>query len=282
MTLETRDGLLDPGQIPGRWKIQAFTLGAVNSAGVRYRVVSHSEVPLKKTAVLYLHGMGGNLNDAAFLEDSICQHKPLVRCACYGLDNHLISLLAVANLGDVCAVLHNSRQAIHGIADQLGLESYDIVAHSWGGFAATLAALDDPRCKKVMLLSSTPDILDALGNLGNMIGVAALRPLAWLGKVALLSDANNAKRGKAVHQKAWNAIDPYRVPKNPSVKMLIFNRQEDKVMKRWNVEHFLKHAREKSGMTNVSAEFITCPDLSDPHDMPLHKFKARMEQFLFA
>ncbi len=41
---------------------------------------------------------------------------------------------------DHCAILHNSRQSVYTMADILRLDSYNIVAHSWGGFVACLAS----------------------------------------------------------------------------------------------------------------------------------------------
>jgi hypothetical protein len=62
--------------------------------------------------------------------------------------------------------------------------------------------------------------------------------------------------------------------------MLIFNRDEDPVMRKWNVEHFIEHARQR-GISNVKAEFNKYKDVRDPHGMPPWKFIKRMSEFLF-
>jgi hypothetical protein len=99
-----------------------------------------------------------------------------------------------------------------------------------------------------------------------------------MGKLRI--DAENAKYGRSWHQIAWDHISPYGELKNSGIDMLIFNRAEDLVMRRWNAEHFIAHARAR-GINGIKAEFNMYKELDDWHDMPPEKFSERMKLFLF-
>jgi pimeloyl-ACP methyl ester carboxylesterase len=275
---------LDAVDIKDRWEILNIFLGALNSDRVDYKIWSSKDLPAKpKTATFYLHGFGGCLDDTPFIEDVICSHHPLIRVACSGVSGAFNSKINIgsATFGDVCAILHNSRQSVCTIADILRLESYSVVAHSWGGLVASLTALNDVRCNKAMLLVSTPDICDALTRMYKLIPAPEqVYPLFDLFMGKLRIEAELAKHGRSSYQKAWEDISPYGEIRNPGIQMLIFNRTEDCVMRRWNVEQFIAHAHER-GIRGVRAEFNKYEDLTWWHDMPLEKFKEPMRRFLF-
>lgn len=272
---------LMPYNIKDRWEILNPFLKGLNAQGFDYMVCQEG-TEAKREATFYLHGFGGDPSVCPELNDVICPHTPLIRVqSVYREGDSFLKPMAKATFGDVCAMLHNARQAVYAIADMHGLDSYNIVAHSWGGFISSLVALNDRRCKKAMLLTSTPDICDALSRMYEMFPIPKILWFLgdiFMGKVRV--DAEKAKYGRSWHQKAWDSISPYGYVSNPEVRMLIFNRTEDKIMRRENVEHFISHARGR-GISNVTAEFNTYSDLSDPHDMPPRKFMGRMEQFLW-
>jgi len=271
---------LDASDIKDRWGILNILLGHVNSERVEYKIWSQESMVNFRTATFYLHGLGGCLDDCPEIEDTICGCMPLIRVSGFGISNP-VSAIGLATFGDVCAFLHNSRQSVSTIADTLRLDSFNIVAHSWGGFIACLTALSDTRCKKAMLLSSTPDICDALSQMYEWVSLPGLLwPLADLFMGKLRFDAERAKHGEAWHQEAWENISPYGEVRNPGIRMLIFNRSEDRVMRRWNVEHFITYSQ-KRGIKGVRAEFNTYPDLADWHEMPPEKFTDPMARFLF-
>src|SRR5271157_4499333 len=219
---------LDGPDIRVRWEILNPLLGHINSERLEYKIWSGTTGQNSRSAVFYLHGLGGTLDDCPYIEDYICSHVPLVRVACYGLSEGFWNLpkVVASTFGDICAILRNGRQAIYSIADILELDSYSIVAHSWGGFIACLAALGDTRCSKAMLLTSTPDICDAL---------CRMDELSWITIPWIHYEAEKAKFGNSRYQLAWDAISPYGEANNPGLEMLILNREEDLVMRRWNV-----------------------------------------------
>jgi hypothetical protein len=106
----------------------------------------------------------------------------------------------------------------------------------------------------------------------------SIAPFADLVFGKLRWDAMGAKAGKAIHQVAWNQISPYGDVPNRSLEMLVFNRAEDRVMRKENVEHFIDYSR-KRGFPDVTAEFKAFPNLNNWHDMPLGKFSDRMRAF---
>ena len=130
-----------------------------------------------------------------------------------------------------------------------------------------------------MLLVSTPDICDAITHMGNLISQDNLLPaiinfitpgMSW--------DANSAKFGKAIHQTAWNVINPYQASSNPDLDLLIFNREEDKVMRKSGVLHFIDFCR-NTPIANVSAKFISDQSKSH-HEMPFDLFQNALYDFL--
>lgn len=281
MAITCRKNYLMPYQIRDRWEILNPFLKGLNSQGFDY-IECCEGIDSKKEATFYLHGFGGDPTVCPELDAVICPHTPLIRVqSVYREGDSFLKPMAKATFGDVCAMLHNTRQAVYAIADQYNLSSYNIVAHSWGGFVSTLVALNDSRCKKAMLLCSTPDLCDALSRMYEMFPIPKVLWFLgdiFMGKVRI--DAEKAKCGRSWHQKAWDSISPYGYVSNPDVKMLIFNRAEDRIMRMWNVDHFIDDAR-KRGITNIRSEFNSYPDLSDPHDMPPDRFIRRMVEFLF-
>ncbi len=282
MELICEKRFLEDSDIKDRWEIFNPLLSSAASQIVPYKIWSLPDAGRPRKAVFYLHGLGGSLDACPIdLEDSICPHEPLIRISCYGLAEGFGNIPKgfVATFGDVCAILHNGRQSIYTVADSLRLESYSIVAHSWGGFIGCIAGLNDTRCRKVMLLCSTPDICDAICRILELND--PIWPFAALGGLwRITMEAYKAKFGHSRYQDAWDAISPYGKISNPAVNMLIFNREEDRLMRRWNVEHFVEHAQAME-MNNVRAEFNSYSDLPDGHDMPPAKFIKRMTQFLF-
>jgi len=280
MSLRRLKCFLNPSDLHGRWKIENPFSGGINNEPIEYHLLTTDTKWDFWRVTFYLHGLGGKLTDTPYLEDHICPNMPLVRLACFGLSRLYLGAV-VSTFGDICTLLYNGRQSIITLADILGVESYNVVAHSWGGFSACLAALSDSRCKKAMLLVSTPDICDAISNMYKLVGLpTSAGPVAdiFLGK--LRGDALAAKFGKAKHQIAWNVISPYGEVANPNLRMLIYNRDEDQVMRKANVEHFVEYSSRR-GAPNVVAEFNAFPELSHWHDMPLEKFSERMAEFLF-
>jgi len=295
-----QESYLEAEDIRDRWIIQNPLLGSLNSERVNYKIWQGPDSVNRGSAVFYLHGFGGNLDDTPFLEDIVCPHTRMIRVQCFGLSSFLINLAkgSAATFGDVCTLLHNGRQGVYSIADLLDLESYAVVAHSWGGFIASLAALNDTRCKKAMLLVSTPNICDALSRIYEFTRLP--ERLGWAHDILIYGlkgffgpfsialevfstripeQAKRAKVGKSSYQDAWDNISPYGEVMNPGIEMLIFNRDEDRVMTRSGIEQFITQARYR-GITGIDAEFSRYSGLHW-HDMPLENFSERLEKFLF-
>ena len=269
---------LTAAEIEGRWRIQNPFLAELNASEVAFSVASFAHTPTTNHAVFYLHGFGGRLTDTPYLEDCICDRHRLVRMSLFGLDR-INFRLALATFGDVCAQIHNSAQAVSAIATRLNLDSFDVVAHSWGGMVAAVAGLKDTRCRKAMLLVSSPDICDVLENMHQQHGLPGTAVFDLLVGPSLRWEAVSAKFGKSAYQEAWEQISPFRPRANRALEMLIFNRCEDRIMRRGNVEYFERYAREHR-LATVKAEFIEIPE-SPHHDMPLDRFSARLRKFLF-
>lgn len=280
MHIRFQKAYLDFKDIKGSWEILNPMLGYLNSERIHYEIGSTNATTGGETGVFYLHGLGSSLHDCPELEQVICPRTQIIRVECFGVANSNKSL-AWATFGDVCAMLYNSRQAVYTLVDMLELKSYCVVAHSWGGFIACLVGLGDSRCEKAMLLTAAPDICDALSRMYELAPFLPtfLRPVADLLMGKLREDAKNAKTGESWHQTAWDEIDPYKYAPNRRLEMLIFNRLEDKVMLKENVEAYVEHARRR-GMDGIGAEFSSYPGLHW-HDMPYEMFGSRMEHFLF-
>ena len=264
-------------RIQDRWLLKNVLIGGLNNSTLPYKVCRSPSTPESSHAVFYMPGLGGSLDDTPFLEDHICHRHSLIRVPNFGLSDPLYALIT-ATFGDGCAILHNAAAAVSTIASDLGLKTYDIVAHSWGGMVATINALRDKRCRKAMLLVSSPDICDAVEHMYFLNGVESFTPFLDIFKGHLRGQARAAKFGKSVHQDAWENISPFRLSGNPGLEMLIFNREEDRVMRKENVEHFIRHSKAR-GLDNITAEFIQIPGMFW-HDMPLQYFSDRMAGFL--
>ena len=279
MQLCTTTDELRARDIRDRWEIKSPFFADINHSVVSYRVCGNGSECAADHAVFYLHGFGGSLDDTPFLEDHICNRTRLIRVANFGLQKIGLKL-PLATFGDVCCIMHNSAQAVSTIATRMDLRSYDVVAHSWGGMVASINALRDQRCRKAMLLVSSPDICDVLEQMHSLHGLGFLGPLLDLGVGPMLRwEAVAAKFGKSWHQAAWEQINPFRLNGNPDIDMLIYNRNEDRVMQRWNVENYISHAKQR-GINRVKAEFVTNSKLHF-HDMPLTMFADRMKSFFF-
>jgi hypothetical protein len=139
---------------------------------------------------------------------------PMIRVSCFGI-SILASAIGFAIFGDVCTFLNNSQLSISTIADLLQLSSFNIVAHSRGGFIACLKALNAPRCNKAMLLCSKPDSCDALSRMYELArhpdSCGLLRTYSWVNSDLMLKKPNMVKASTKSHGKmsahmAWYEI----------------------------------------------------------------------------
>jgi hypothetical protein len=142
--------------------------------------------------------MAGGVDHTPYLEDSICCCAPLVRVGIYRME-HMVGLLGRASLGDLLAAMHNGRKAVLSVAKHLGVQTHDIVAHSLGGKIATLAGQEDHCCREVMLLASTPDVLDASADL-HELPQCPVGGLPWEVRAALPVPAPGRAEGGASFQ----------------------------------------------------------------------------------
>jgi pimeloyl-ACP methyl ester carboxylesterase len=274
---------LDPEDIQDRKDVKNPFLSLVNAQRVNYKIISHRSVPIKNTAVFYLHGLGGSVDENPLIEEIVCARTRLIRVTCYGLSLGLFNVPKgmLATFGDVCTALYNGRQSVYTIADILRLDSYFVVGRSWGGFIACLVALNDPRCKKAMLIASTPDICDALSRMYDFVGLRdQFRDFADRLAGKLRVEAIKAKTGHSTYQSEWDEIRPDGQMTNSGVEMLVFNRADDPLMRPWNVKHFIRLAA-RQGISKITAEFHNYPDLFHPHEIPSDKFGPRTKEFLF-
>lgn len=179
-------------------------------------------------------------------------------------------------------MVHFELTADMALADHLKLRSYSVVGHSWGGLISLLAGYDDPRCRKTMQLASSPDICDVVSRLYLMpdIPIPGLPTIAKTVLGKLIGEAEKAKFGGSRYQDAWEAISPWSRQPQPGFELLVFNREDDPIMRRPNVEHFIVHTQAR-GVPGMSAEFMPHTGRGT-HDMPLGEFSSRMRGFLFA
>ena len=54
----------------------------------------------------------------------------------------------------LCDTMEEMATAVSNVADQLELESFDVIGHSMGGYVALALKVIDPRCSNVMLINS--------------------------------------------------------------------------------------------------------------------------------
>lgn len=261
--------------IPGYWQLQNPWLAAVNRQLVSFEVTG-ARVGTFSQAIFYCHGLGGSPADCPEIDTLAQPNCPVIRVDAFGLKEPLTPLhLPFVTFGDVCSLLHNSRQAILALATELRLSHYAVIGHSWGGFMALLAGLADQRCRHVVMLASSPDICDAMLRLPDLLGLPEMArhltpSIAW--------DAEAAKSGRGLHQDAWSRLNPYQPSPNPDVKLLIVNRCDDPVMRRSGVEHFIEFAQSVP-IAQVEAHFLEDTD-PNRHDMPYRLFAPLVQRFL--
>ena len=265
--------------IPNKWSIQNPFIQSINQQNVTYKIIG-SDIGSFSEAIFYCHGLGGSIDDCPEINQFASIDKPIIRVSAYGLKSPQNPFhLPIMTFGDICTLLYNSRQAIIGIADKLKLSKYQIYGHSWGGFHSLLTALQDSRCQKCMLLVSTPDICDAITRMGNLVfNDHAIPEIVRLITSGVSWDAHSAKFGKAVHQKAWNEINPYKQSNNPDLELFIFNRKEDRTMRKKGVLHFIDICQ-KIKIANAKAKFVF-DRTKEHHDMPFKLFHNEMSDFL--
>ena len=267
-------------KINNLWQIGTPGLAASYQGDLDYRISYRLNHRRATEGVFYLNGFGGNLDDTPFLEDFVCDHMPLVRVQSMRLRNPIASILG-GTFGDACALIHNACQELIALADHLRFRSYSVVGQSWGGLIAFLAGYEDPRCRKTMQLASSPDICDVVSRLNLMWNVSFLG-LPWIAQRVLrklIAEAEKAKFGESRYQDAWEAISPWTRQPQPGYKLLVFNREDDPLMRRANVEHFIAHTQTR-GVPDMCAEFVP-HNGRGTHDMPLAEFSSRMRRFLF-
>jgi pimeloyl-ACP methyl ester carboxylesterase len=55
----------------------------------------------------------------------------------------------------LCDTMEEMAEAVSDVADKLGLESFDVIGHSMGGYVALCLKALDKRCSKVLLMNSS-------------------------------------------------------------------------------------------------------------------------------
>lgn len=289
-------GVVPPNQIQqfsldeiGGDRLLNYTLLHINKRPIRYKRLpgfDGANSPLQ--AVFFLHGLGGGMDDCWEIDWDIQRRADLIRVECFGASG-VPWTTPLSTFGDACTCLSNAMRTVTTIADRLSLERYGIVGVSWGGMCAAVTAMKDTRCKKAFLTISNPDICDAMENAISLFDLSANTEnrLKWaidaVSRVipinAMPSEANKAKFGQSVHQEAYRKISPWENVVNEDVQMLIFNRAEDRCMRRDSVLHFKSYCADR-GIHGVQTQFIEVPGLA-PHCIHPDHFRKPMLQFLF-
>lgn len=270
-------------------RLLTYPLLFINDQPIRYKrlpAFDNARGPLQ--AVFFLHGLGGGMEDHWEINWDIQSRTELIRVDCFATcGKPWIS--PMSTFGDACTCIANTMRTVTTIADRLSLDRYGIAGVSWGGMCAAVTAMKDTRCKRAFLATSTPDICDAVENALSIFdlstGIEGI--LKWgiefVSNVvpinAMSSEARKAKLGQSVHQEAFNRISPWENVVNKDVQMLIFNREEDRCMRKENAFHFQNYCRER-GIHGVHAEFIKIPGLSAHTIYPDH-YRQAMLRFLF-
>lgn len=270
--------LLQLSDVPSAWRIQNRLLQSANRRPLRFDVTGRKPADdYDLEAIFYLHGLWDSHTDCQEINMPIESRTRLIRLECFGVGRSV--LLRLGNLTvtfrDLITCIHNTARAVSALADLLGLTRYGVVAHSWGGLCATVVALQDPRCKKAMLLCTSPDFCSVLANIASQVGWLAKLP--FLGFRRVREESYKAQRGESAHQAAFEVINPWREPIRPDGDMLFFCRDEDHVMPKESVERYVSYCCQR-GITGIKAEFVTAPELRDRHGMPFHLFGERMQQ----
>ena len=121
---------LPPLSIPERWNIKSPFFENINHQSVDFKIIGANLNEFSE-AIFYCHGLGGSIDDCFEINELASNKKPIIRVSGYGLKPPQTVLnLSVATFGDICTFLYNSRQAVIGIANILGLSSYQILGHS--------------------------------------------------------------------------------------------------------------------------------------------------------
>jgi len=262
---------LRPEEIEERKILLNPSLGILNTGTYTYEVsVDQEENDTQNSlAVFYIHGLGGNVESCREMDYCFHQKKvKLIRLMYFPeeLLEDRNDLFHKATWGDICAFFYNISQMIKTIANKLNLTEYYIVGHSFGGMVAIIHALKEPKCKKVVLLSSSPDICDVFSN-GSC-------PFEFR------HEANKAKFGKSRHQQIWDTISPWDNIINTDVKLYVFNQLQDYHMTSNHVLIYKQFWEEQVG-TEFRVEFINRPELLDKHAMPPSYYTDKMAKFLF-
>lgn len=269
-----------PSEINGCWTIKNQFLARANAAPIDYRVSGGSpawDYPLD--AIFYLHGLAGGHEDCIEINGPIEATTRLIRIQNFGLRLtpwSVPALLVTATFGDICAYFNNTAKTVQFLANKLNSRSYGVVAHSWGGMIASVIATHDERCKKAMLIVSSPDICSVLANSYQWMGPLANLPFTSMSRIR--DQALKAIVARSAHQVAWEAISPWQAPLRQDLDMLIYNRAEDRLMQRDRVEHFVDYCRQR-GVGGVTAEFRPAPELKDPHDGPYSWFRDKFHHY---
>lgn len=87
------------------------------------------------------------------------------------------------------------------------------------------------------------------------------------------------RHGERKVPSAFRRISPWENVVNKDVQMLIFNRAEDRCMRKENALHFQSYCHDR-GIHGVQTEFIEVPGLPAPTIYPNH-YRQPMLRFLF-
>jgi len=172
---------------------------------------------------------------------------------------HKFFLNDSVTFGDFCTVIYNSSKLISHLAAKYKLEKYSVYGHGWGGFICAAHGVKNPKCEKALLLSSTPDICDAL----TYPAIAHNAPNRS-------AEANKAKFGGSTYQDAWSDISPYTIT-NTALKMRIFNNADDEYMRRDNILHYREYCATHKLLPHIRADFVY-NEWENKHDMPSSLF----------
>jgi len=257
-------------EIEGKLTLLNPALDILNNGTYTYELSADLEDMESTFAVFYLHGLGGNVESCREMDYCFRERKVKLIRLMYFPDELMEDrndLFHKASWGDICVFFYNISQMIKTIANKLNLSEYYIVGHSFGGMVAMIHSVREEKCKKALLLSSSPDICDVFSN--------SACPFKFK------NEAHRSKFGRSEYQAVWNFISPYENIVNKDAKFLVFNQLQDYHMLSTHVLYYKKYWEDNVGTMNFHVEFINRPELHDKHAMPPAYYSDKMVKFLF-
>ncbi|MCB0748158.1 MAG: hypothetical protein KDC90_11920 [Ignavibacteriae bacterium] len=253
---------ISPNKIKGWVKLTPTLVDHGNTRPLKYKIVR----PIKETsrAVFYLHGLIGNLDecqeyDALFSQELnfnfIRIEHPLL-----SIEDPLqaAALFAGFTPATFFDVINNTSKLIDQISKNEKFDSVGIIGVSYGGFSAIVNAIRGSFAKKVMLISSTPDIAFAMENIHELYP-GLQKKIAKLVARNFRVEGRNIRQGKGLYKPSWDKINPWVEPKNKNVEIKCIGNNNDPVMPGSSLTNYKAFMSKNYNFKNIDNKLIDGP-----------------------